>query len=476
MQKGKKVAVVGSGVAGLSTAYLLSREHTVTIFEREAAVGMDAHSLDAHGARMDIPLRVFSESYYPNLCSIYKHLGVKYRHADYSFSCRPAAAAASYFRYINFFVADMALPLPLCLNVRELFKCVRLAFQFAHFVNRAPAKLAAEAGELRLGTFLERHGYSKEFATCLLYPMLSVVCTCSYASVEAYPASIVVDYFANKYGLSGAQCRAYEGTRDVVDRITQPVERVITSATITRVDAAQPFAGGRERALVTWRGADGRELSEEFDEVVLAMQANASLRVLKTRELSQIEALASFSYESKRVVLHTDASLMPHNERDWSPLNIVAAPGADAASVTVWMNRIDADLRRELKGPIFQTWNPDVEPSKGSVLADYSFERPVVTPASEAGMAQLATSQGVGHIWFVGAYARYSMPLLENGVKSAMEVSRRLGVDTSDVEVDELALERAALSSATRRQRTWGMLLLAAAVGATALHSRRYLF
>jgi predicted NAD/FAD-binding protein len=158
--KGKKVAVVGSGVAGLSTAYLLSREHTVTIFEREAAVGMDAHSLDAHGARMDIPLRVFSESYYPNLCSIYKHLGVKYRHADYSFSCRPAAAAASYFRYINFFVADMALPLPLCLNVRELFKCVRLAFQFAHFVNRAPAKLAAEAGELRLGTFLERHGHT----------------------------------------------------------------------------------------------------------------------------------------------------------------------------------------------------------------------------------------------------------------------------------------------------------------------------
>jgi hypothetical protein len=91
-------------------------------------------------------------------------------------------------------------------------------------------------------------------------------------------------------------------------------------------------------------------------------------------------------------------------------------------------------------------------------------------------MAQLATSQGVGHIWFVGAYARYSMPLLENGVKSAMEVSRRLGVDTSDIEVDELALERAALSGATRRQRTWGMLVLAAAVGATALHSRCYLF
>ena len=389
----KRVAVVGSGVAGLSTAYLLSREHEVTIFEREAAVGMDAHSLDAHGARMDIPLRVFSESYYPNLCRMYNHIGVKYRHADYSFSCRAAAAAASYFRYINIFVAGMALPLPLCLNLLQLFKCVRLAYQFAHFVNYAPAKLAAEAGELRLGVFLERHGYTKEFASCLLYPMLSVVCTCSYAAVDAYPASIVVDYFANKYGLSGAQCRAYEGTRDVVDRYTQPVERVITSATICQVKAAQPLGGGRERVRVTWRGADGRESSDEFEEVVLAMQANASLKVLRTAELGQLKALASFRYESKRVVLHTDDSLMPARKADWSPLNIVANPDADAASVTVWMNRIDQQLNTELTRPIFQTWNPDAEPDKALVLADYSFERPVVTPASEAGMATLAQLQ-----------------------------------------------------------------------------------
>ena len=84
----KRIAVVGSGVAGLSAAFLLSRSHEVHVFEREDAVGMDAHSLSAHGARMDIPLRVFSESYYPNLCNIYKLVGVKYGLADYSFSCR----------------------------------------------------------------------------------------------------------------------------------------------------------------------------------------------------------------------------------------------------------------------------------------------------------------------------------------------------------------------------------------------------
>ena len=87
--------------------------------------------------------------------------------------------------------------------------------------------------------------------------------------------------------------------------------------------------------------------------------------MLRTADATQLAALASFQYERKRVVLHTDGSLMPPRARDWSPLNIVVAEGADAAAVTVWMNRIDASLRAELRSDIFQTWNPNVEPAKG---------------------------------------------------------------------------------------------------------------
>jgi len=137
------------------------------------------------------------------------------------------------------------------------------------------------------------------------------------------------------------------------------------------------------------------------------------------------------------VVLHTDSSLMPASRRDWSPLNISLDPEADAAAVTVWMNRIDGKLREELSGPIFQSWNPAVEPRADTVKADYYFERPVVTFDSVAAMQDLQQLQGVGRVWFVGAYSLDSMPLLENGVKSSIEVASRLGVDASDIAFNE---------------------------------------
>jgi predicted NAD/FAD-binding protein len=146
--------------------------------------------------------------------------------------------------------------------------------------------------------------------------------------------------------------------------------------------------------------------------------------------------------------------------------------------VTVWMNRIDEKLRAQLSATVFQTWNPERgrEPKKEAVLADYAFDRPVVTKASVAAMRRLAAYQGRGHVWFVGAYSLYSMPLLENGVKSAMTVARALGVDTSDVEFNEEAATAAVRSGrgSVRSPRSLAVLLVFAAVGLTGVSARYF--
>mmetsp|Transcript_34592 Transcript_34592/g.90575 ORF Transcript_34592/g.90575 Transcript_34592/m.90575 type:complete len:214 (-) Transcript_34592:279-920(-) len=206
---------------------------------------------------------------------------------------------------------------------------------------------------------------------------------------------------------------------------------------------------------------------------VLRNDHAANLHCTHSRWSSSVvcAALRAFEYERKRVVLHTDASLMPPLRRDWSPLNIVVDPRHDAASVTVWMNRIDHGLRSELGGvTLFQTWNPHAEPEAATVKYDYSFERPVVTFDSAKAMQQLQDAQGRNHVWFVGAYARFSMPLLENGVKSSMEVARRLGIDCSDVEFDEARSNAAADARRGARHRA----LAAAVVGLTAAAAALY--
>ena len=155
----KRVAVVGSGIAGLTAAHLIARKHHVTLYERESTLGMDAHSVRHHRARVDIPLRVFSEAYYPNLCKLYTLIGIVYHSADYSFSLlRAVRAPSAYFRYANFFHKGASYPYPslgMLLYPPTAAKYARLLFSFVHFLMRSPRYIAEPSlAGLTLAAFL----------------------------------------------------------------------------------------------------------------------------------------------------------------------------------------------------------------------------------------------------------------------------------------------------------------------------------
>ena len=455
----RRVAVIGSGVAGLSAAWLLSQPRRdgrdargwaeVTLFDRAPGIGMDLHSLDICGARIDVPLRVFSEAYYPTLARLYKLIGVPTHSCDASFSMRVLGCARAFFRFSNWKVApDVAIPVPSLWGLPALsWRTLRLCREIVWFFvfSARDLKNGTVPPELTFGDYLDREGYSADFFDLFMGPMFSVICTCSYASVRRYPAEVIIHYLAGRHGMCSSQRRINGGLKQVTDRLTAPVHRLKMGSAVVGVRQCDDERGG---VLVRYvadgggseQGGSGRVVVEErFDHVVVATQANTALKLLENPAEEVRAALAAIPYETNRVLVHTDArASMPSSHVDWSPFNFVVKRGADAPQVDIWLNACDPYLRSHLTAPVFQSWGtlPELEPDPETVAVDATFERPVVTAASAAGIHAVqaiqrrpAAARNGRRVWFCGAYSLYAIPLLENGIHSAVQVVRAMGGD-----------------------------------------------
>ena len=200
------VAVIGSGLAGLATAWRLAPHHRVTLLERHAAPGMDAHSMDLDHdgvtARVDVPLRVIYEGYYPTLVAMYRDVGIAIEPTDYAGSFSRLGGDA-YFRYANLLVAGASLPLPATPFGGEFW---RIARDLLRFYRHAPRALAALGDhELTLGAWLAREGYGPAFADGFLVPTFAAIGTCSYDAVRAYPARVILEYLTRGLTFGGVR-------------------------------------------------------------------------------------------------------------------------------------------------------------------------------------------------------------------------------------------------------------------------------
>ncbi len=414
-----KIGIVGSGIGGLSAAWLLGQTHQVTLFEKHDHLGMDARSLDvSHGqqsARIDVPLRVFFSGFYPNLTALYQRLGIRSEPVNYSASFG-ALGEQTYFRYTNYRMGRLSLPFlkgPGSLSPRAL----RIGWEILRFSRQAPRSLREGVfDEMTLEAYLTEHGYSKDFAEGFLYPAYAAICTCSHKSVKAYPARVILEYINSGLLLSSVR-RVIDGTQEVVKRLSERAHRVHLRSQVVGISQADD--------AVSVRTAD---FTETFDHVVVAAQANQASGLLENAAPEELDALRSFTYEPSRVIVHTDPGLAPlGGQSRWAPVNFLLEKVNAAPMATIWMNAI-----QEMPGPspVFQSWNPVIEPDPSLVLGQAEFERPIVNVASLRGLKRLAAlhHQADRRIWFCGSYASHGIPLLESAVKSAMAVAERLGV------------------------------------------------
>ena len=412
-----RIAIVGSGIAGMSAAYFLSRRHAVTLYESAPRLGGHTHTVTVAAPEGALPVDtgfiVHNRRNYPNLTRLFAELGVATQESDMSFSVTSAPAGPEW---------SSRAPLALALRSANPFDGAWRGFlgEVGRF-NRAAPRLLEEsrADEMTLSEFVRREQFSTRFLEQYLLPLASAVWSTTLAEVEHFPATTLVRFFQN-HGFLGfftqAQWRSVKGGSSAyIAPLTAPYrDRIVLSAGVERVTRD---SGGVAVA------AAGRA-PERFDEVVFACHGDQVLPLLADATDDERAVLSAFRTTENPTALHTDTSLLPRRRRAWASWNSRRVAGdRRRVCVTYHMNRLQGLVTRE---DYCVSLNAEelLDPSR--VLARMTYHHPRYTREAIAAQRRWDRISGVHRAHFCGAYWGYGFH--EDGLNSALRVAARLGV------------------------------------------------
>jgi len=409
-----RIAVVGSGIAGLASAWLLSRTHEVTLFEREPRLGGHTHTHEIElGARryaVDTGFIVFNPQHYPLLTRLFAELGVESQPTTMSFALKNARNGLEY---------NATNLRGLFVQTRNLFspRFWRLLKDLMRFYREAPALLARDEAGPTLGEYLAANGYSDAFAHDHLIPMASALWSSPSARILDFPARYLVLFMAN---------------HQMLQLTGRPQWRVVRGGSQRYVDALRARWNVRERpgvaATRVRRDADGVTIestagAERFDHAVLACHSDEALALLADASARERDILGAMPYQANDTVLHTDARLLPTRRRAWAAWNaLVPRDPSDQCTVSYCMNLLQS---LDAPQPLIVTLNRTAEIAPEKILRRMTYHHPVYSPASVAAQQRKAEIQGAQRTWFAGAY--WGWGFHEDGMRSAVEVARALG-------------------------------------------------
>jgi predicted NAD/FAD-binding protein len=407
------IGVIGSGISGLSCAWLLGQRHRVTIYEASPRLGGHSCTVDIPGQdgtrAVDMGFIVYNEPTYPNLTALFAHLGVATQE-----SCMSLALSISNGR-LEYGGHDLAA---LFAQKRNLLR-PRFWSMLSQLLRLYRLAAAAHVpDDLSLGAWLDLHHFPQRFRDDHLLPMAAAIWSCAPGAVLQQPAAAFFR-FCDNHGLLRLKDRP--DWRTVTGGARAYVAKIIADFSGT-IRTACPVAGLRRVAPgVELRLADGGTATH--DHVVIASHGDQALAMLDDADAAERRIVGAFRTVANRAVLHADPALMPKRRRAWSSWNYLAQPGSDAAPpcVTYWMNRLQNLPGRN----VFVTLNPRREPAPGSVFAVQDFAHPVFDAASLAAQRAIWALQGTRRLWFCGAYLGAGFH--EDGLQAGLAVAEQLG-------------------------------------------------
>ena len=412
----KKIAVVGSGISGLASAWLLSQQHEVTLYEAGAYLGGHTNTVDVtvEGIRhpVDTGFLVYNSKTYPNLTALFAHLGVASVDTEMSFSVSleepclewaGSSLATVFGQKRNLLRRDFW---------RMLADILRFNRESVAWIEKYPTY------DRSLREFLAAGGYSRPFAEWYLLPMAAAIWSCPAGQMLDYPLASFVRFCRN-HGLLQVFDRPLwrtvrGGGREYVRKLAAAVDDIRLATPVRRLQ----------------RCADGLHLHtdgavEHYDQVVLACHSDQALALLDASATpAERRLLGAIRYAPNRAVVHTDPALLPRDPALWSAWNYLSsAQEVDRrpVSVSYLINRLQP---LPFKTPLIVSLNPQREPQSARVIAEFDYAHPIFDGPAIASQRELPAISGADRVWFCGAWNGYGFH--EDGLKSALAVANAL--------------------------------------------------
>jgi hypothetical protein len=410
-----KIAVVGSGIAGLSAAWLLSRQHDVVLYEQESRLGGHTHThqvtLAGRDYSVDTGFIVHNPVNYPLLNRLFDELGVRSQPTTMGFSVQDARTGLEY--------NATNLNAMFCQRSNLLSpRFIRMVREILRFYRESVSLLQASGDGPTLRDYLREHRYSTMFIEDHLIPMASALWSSPSSAILDFPAKYLVRFMANHHMLQ-------------VDG--RPQWRVVQGGSSTYIAALQRTWNASVRLSSPVRSISRDEMAvsvssdagtERFDQLVLACHGDQSLALLSDPTPAERAILGAIRFQENDTVLHTDSRILPRRRAAWAAWNAyVPASPAEHCTVSYCMNLLQSLQSPE---PFVVSLNRTNDIAEDKIIARMCYRHPVYTHDSVAAQSRRAEINGANRTWYAGAY--WGFGFHEDGLRSGVEVARALGV------------------------------------------------